>query len=93
MIDPREMAESLSPAMRHCVLRCSDAPDWTRKEEGCSWARDWCDVVAGHRGATFRRTIGGLVKRGIVVIADDRPPMGGVRLTAYGLKVQAALRS
>jgi hypothetical protein len=89
VIDPREMAESLSPAMRHAVLRCSDAPDWIQHRE-VSFARDWGDVVAGFRMCTYRGTLKALERRGIVEI--DTRGARGVRLTLYGLEVQAALR-
>jgi hypothetical protein len=78
------IADSLSPAMRHALLRCSDASFGEEFAPRC-----WWDVVHGYRHATFRGTISALERRALVEV-DRAPSM--VRLTREGLRVQAALR-
>lgn len=84
------LADELTPAMRHCLSRCSDAGFWGPEETGC-W-REWRDVVHGRSHATFRGTVHALERRGLVVIKRV-PGMGAlVALTRDGLRVQAAWR-
>ena len=82
------IADSLTPVMRHALLRCSDAVDWTIRDRTLTWPRDWCDVVANYPHASYRGTIGALKRRGLVVEKDHR----GIRATVTGYRVQAALR-
>lgn len=82
----REKAAELSPAMRHVLLRCSEYTDWSaRHDRGI--ARDWIDVTAGHSHATFRGTVGGLVRRGLVELVERNH----VAATLLGLAVRGRL--
>jgi hypothetical protein len=82
----RDCAAELSPAMRHVLLRCSEYTDWSaRHERGIE--RGWIDVVAGFHRATFRGTIGGLQRRGLVVLVDGN----SVAATLLGLAVRGRL--
>lgn len=84
----REIAADLTPAMRHALLRCSDHTDWVRGHR-VSFARDWCDVVAGFKHATFRGTLRGLEKRGLVEIAEQS--RHDISATLLGLAVRGRL--
>lgn len=86
------LAASLTRAMRHVVLRCSDSIDWTLAERYVTWPREWPDVVANCRYANFNGTIRALERRGIVEIEEEARRWHAVRLTRLGIRVQAALR-
>ncbi len=83
----RALARSLTPAMRHAVLRCSDAGDWLRGDD-TTWPRAWPDVIFGFPHATYRGTVCALERRGIVHINERNQ----VSLTRTGIRVQASLR-
>lgn len=85
----RSIAAELSPAMRHVLLRCSEYTDWSARGDDAprGMARDWIDVTAGHPRATFRGTVGALVKRGLAVLVRGND----VAATLLGLAVRGRL--
>lgn len=82
----REIAASLTPAMRHVLLRCSEYTDWCANHER-GFARDWPDVVAGYRHASFRGTVKALERRGLVELVKGND----VAATLLGLAVRGRL--
>ena len=79
------IANTLTDAQRHVVMRCSEAVDWsTGREVGC--ARSWIDLVHGRRHVSMT-SLRALERRGIIEICA-----AGVRLSVLGLGVWASLR-
>lgn len=72
--------------MRHVLLRCSEYTDWCAKHER-GFARSWPDVVAGYSRATYRRTVGALVRLELCVIVNHND----VAATLLGLAVRGRL--
>lgn len=86
-VDLREIAWGLTPPMKGVILRCSDAVDWCVRAKDRSFSRDWADVVAGVERATFRHTVGALIRRKLAGVTEK----GEVYLTLRGLAVRERL--
>jgi hypothetical protein len=86
------LADDLTAPMRHVLMRCSDAVDWTLGEKYATWPREWPDVVAGRKGVSFNGSVRALERRGLVEIESEPRRWHCVRLTRDGVRVQAALR-
>lgn len=77
------VADSLSQAMRHVVLRCSSVQQWGSTR---GWDRHGPDIVHGYPRCSIR-TCRALVTRGVLYESDM-----GFGLTSFGLSVQLELR-
>lgn len=84
-----DVADSLSDAMRHVLLRCSEG-GWSSEET--NFPRTWPDVVYGRPHVSFHGTVAALERRGLVAITRPAGMCAMVALTREGRRVQATLR-
>lgn len=77
----------LTPAMKHVILRCSEAERW--EQDGRTFPRWWTDLIA-QRPRTSMQTVRALVARGLLYEDDHGAGFG---LTTQGISVWLSLRS
>jgi hypothetical protein len=88
MIDIATLADRLSAAQRHVVLRGSDAEVWAgNRHEAMS--RHWWDLVHGRKWAQHRTLV---ALEWLGIYEPDERHDGFWRLTSLGLSIQVELR-
>jgi hypothetical protein len=88
--DVAALADRLSPAQRHVVLRGSDAALWAGPEIGYqAMSRHWWDLVHGRKWAQHRTLV---ALEWLGVYEPDARLDCFWRLTELGLSVQVELR-